>query len=167
MNSKKINFKILGITLAVMVCAMVINIAFMNYTQKLHFVYNESTLVRKDKNYTKAHSLALDTDKDGVSDRNEINIFHSDPNKTDTDNDGYNDLTEIANCYNPNSQNKELETTVLPNQSGKIQFFEVNNWKMRSLRYFADDGVMSVLDSWVISDGNCLLDGPAKPVNNE
>ena len=43
----------------------------------------------------------LDSDGDGVSDQDEINIYHTDPHKTDTDDDGYNDWLELNNGYSP------------------------------------------------------------------
>jgi lipoprotein-anchoring transpeptidase ErfK/SrfK len=42
-----------------------------------------------------------DKDHDGLSDEDEINIYHTDPNNPDTDSDGYNDGLEIKNGYNP------------------------------------------------------------------
>jgi hypothetical protein len=37
----------------------------------------------------------LDTDKDGISDDNEINVYHTDPDQKDTDGDGINDGDEL------------------------------------------------------------------------
>jgi lipoprotein-anchoring transpeptidase ErfK/SrfK len=54
------------------------------------------------------HSLAAtinDKDHDGLSNEDEINIYHTDPNNPDTDGDGYNDGVEIKNGYNPLSAN--------------------------------------------------------------
>lgn len=48
---------------------------------------------------TDAHKA--DTDGDGLSDLEEVYIYHTDPNLTDTDGDGYPDKTEITNGYNP------------------------------------------------------------------
>src|SRR6476620_3771256 len=41
--------------------------------------------------------LPGDTDADGVSDQDEINIYHSDPNNRDTDGDRVNDGNEVNN----------------------------------------------------------------------
>lgn len=42
-----------------------------------------------------------DTDEDGLSDGDEVNIWHTDPLKADTDGDGYLDGAEVKNGYNP------------------------------------------------------------------
>ena len=39
--------------------------------------------------------VAVDTDGDGLSDRDELRKYHSDPNKADTDRDGLNDGEEV------------------------------------------------------------------------
>jgi len=45
---------------------------------------------------------ALDTDGDGVSDFDEINLYESNPEAVDTDNDGVTDGIEIMRGFNPN-----------------------------------------------------------------
>lgn len=47
-----------------------------------------------------------DTDSDGLTDADEKNVWHSDPNSSDTDGDGYADKTEVINGYNPNGSGK-------------------------------------------------------------
>ncbi|PIT93937.1 hypothetical protein COU00_01735 [Candidatus Falkowbacteria bacterium CG10_big_fil_rev_8_21_14_0_10_43_11] len=42
-----------------------------------------------------------DTDGDGISDYDEINIYHTNADNPDTDNDGYNDWTELNSGYSP------------------------------------------------------------------
>lgn len=42
-----------------------------------------------------------DADHDGVPDKDEINIYHTDVNNPDTDGDGYGDWVEINNGYSP------------------------------------------------------------------
>jgi hypothetical protein len=55
---------------------------------------------------------AVDSDGDGVNDYDEINIYHTDPNKADTDGDGYNDKKELINGFSPwEKTNKKLEET--------------------------------------------------------
>lgn len=44
-----------------------------------------------------------DKDKDGVPDKDEINIYYTDPDNPDTDGDGYNDWIELNNGYSPYS----------------------------------------------------------------
>lgn len=43
----------------------------------------------------------LDTDSDGVTDGEELDIYHANPEKPDTDGDGYSDGNEIRNGYDP------------------------------------------------------------------
>ena len=43
----------------------------------------------------------LDSDQDGLSDADEINVYGTNPLKSDTDGDGYLDGDEIKNGYNP------------------------------------------------------------------
>jgi hypothetical protein len=45
--------------------------------------------------------LLNDTDKDGISDGDEVYVYYTDPTKPDSDNDSYNDGSEVANCYDP------------------------------------------------------------------
>ncbi len=48
-----------------------------------------------------ASAEAVDTDGDGLTDEEEINIYYTFPDKADTDGDGYNDKIEIENGYSP------------------------------------------------------------------
>lgn len=48
-----------------------------------------------------AQVVDLDTDGDGLSDEEEINIYYTDPNNPDTDGDGFSDGEEIQNNYSP------------------------------------------------------------------
>jgi len=50
--------------------------------------------------------IRLDSDRDGISDEDEIKIYHTDPNKADTDGDGYNDWLELNNGYSPHNPKK-------------------------------------------------------------
>ncbi len=43
----------------------------------------------------------LDSDSDGLTDSDEVNIYYTDPYNEDSDGDGYNDGLEIANDYSP------------------------------------------------------------------
>ncbi|MDO8668058.1 MAG: L,D-transpeptidase family protein [bacterium] len=45
----------------------------------------------------------LDSDNDGVPDKDEIEIYHTDPNKADTDGDGYNDWRELNTGFSPHN----------------------------------------------------------------
>jgi hypothetical protein len=52
--------------------------------------------------------LKADTDADGLSDSDEVNVYKTNPLKTDTDGDGYIDGEEVKNGYNPNGPGKLL-----------------------------------------------------------
>ncbi len=51
---------------------------------------------------------AADTDNDGLSDREEVEIYKTDPLKPDTDGDGYLDGQEVKGGYNPLGPGKLL-----------------------------------------------------------
>ncbi len=54
---------------------------------------------------------AVDSDGDGLSDREEIEVYHTNPQNPDTDGDGYPDGLEIKNHYSPHQANKTLSQT--------------------------------------------------------
>ncbi len=63
-----------------------------------------------------------DTDEDGLSNKEEIGIFDTDPTNPDTDGDGFNDLSEIANCYMPNQAGVS---------TGKADNAKIWKWRLR------------------------------------
>jgi hypothetical protein len=52
---------------------------------------------------------ALDTDDDGLTDRQEVQIYKTDPVDRDTDNDSFTDGDEVRHFYNPNGKGRLLE----------------------------------------------------------
>lgn len=54
----------------------------------------------------------VDTDGDGLSDYDEINIYKTDPLNPDTDGDGYSDGEEVKGGYNPLGDGKLIEKNV-------------------------------------------------------
>ena len=46
-------------------------------------------------------AINMDTDSDGVTDKDEINIYRTNPDNPDTDGDGYNDWEELNHGYSP------------------------------------------------------------------
>ncbi len=65
----------------------------------------------------------IDTDSDGISDYDEINVFHTSPYLKDTDSDGIDDKTELMNGTDPNcpeGQNcfRTDTTTTAPTDTG-------------------------------------------------
>ncbi len=56
----------------------------------------------------------IDTDNDGLSNYEEIYIYHTDPNNPDTDGDGYTDGDEVKNGYDPNKNGDDkLEKSIV------------------------------------------------------
>ena len=47
-----------------------------------------------------------DTDSDGLLDKEEVRIYHTDPLIADTDGDGFIDGDEVKNGYNPSGSGK-------------------------------------------------------------
>lgn len=45
----------------------------------------------------------LDSDRDGVPDKDEVEVYKTDPNNPDTDGDGYSDWLELNNGYSPHN----------------------------------------------------------------
>jgi len=67
--------------------------------------------------------LLPDTDFDGLSDPDELNIFSTDPIVADSDGDGFEDGSEVRNGYNPNL------ATAAPASTLEVQVFEENRQK--------------------------------------
>lgn len=60
--------------------------------------------IRKERS---SGDSSIDTDKDGISDFDEVNIYKTNPELSDTDNDGVTDGIEIARGYDPNDSKVE------------------------------------------------------------
>ncbi|PJE58277.1 MAG: hypothetical protein COU81_01570, partial [Candidatus Portnoybacteria bacterium CG10_big_fil_rev_8_21_14_0_10_36_7] len=59
-----------------------------------------------ESSYTRADGDFLDSDNDGLSDEDEINIYSTNPNNSDSDSDGYKDGVEVLGGFNPNGAGK-------------------------------------------------------------
>lgn len=64
--------------------------------------YADKTKVEKLETVLKT----TDSDKDGITDYEEVIVYESNPNAKDTDGDGYNDKIEIDNGYSPSGPGK-------------------------------------------------------------
>ena len=60
---------------------------------------------------------AIDDDNDGLSNYDEINIYHTDPHNPDTDGGGKSDGKEVADCGNPLDKSDDKAPSVCKNQS--------------------------------------------------
>jgi hypothetical protein len=80
---------------------------------------------------------AFDTDKDGLTDSEEL-LLGTNENKKDTDNDGFQDNTEVVNLYNPlGSDPAKLEfsglVTTYVNPTYNYDLYYPQKWYARSL----------------------------------
>jgi len=62
---------------------------------------------------TTANDYTTDTDKDGISDYEEINVYSTSPYLEDTDSDGFNDKDEILHGTDPNCASGQVCHEVL------------------------------------------------------
>lgn len=88
----------------------------------------------------------MDTDNDGVTNADEMNIWHSNPFNADTDGDGYPDKTEIVNGYNPNAVGK-LDS----DNDGLSDYAELTVYKTN--RYNADTDGDGYKDGVEVANG--------------
>ncbi|MBU0597557.1 thrombospondin type 3 repeat-containing protein [Patescibacteria group bacterium] len=58
-------------------------------------------LTDEEEKDLKTNPRSLDSDKDGLYDREEVRVYQTDPLKADSDGDGNMDGTEVANGFNP------------------------------------------------------------------
>ena len=56
------------------------------------------------------NSTKVDTDADGLTDRDEVRVFETDPNNPDTDGDAFLDGEEVRNQFNPKGPGPLLQT---------------------------------------------------------
>lgn len=88
----------------------------------------EEDLLKTDKN-------KVDTDDDGLSDKDEVKLYKSDPFNKDSDGDGYLDGEEVKNGYDPMGPGKLLNFDFLnidsenktPEMNSSI--LDTSNWK--------------------------------------
>ena len=70
-------------------------------------------------------SETLDTDADGLSDYDEVHLYHSDPNQADTDSDGFTDGEEVAAGYSPLTGDKKKLTELDTDGDGLSDALEI------------------------------------------
>ena len=64
-------------------------------------VAEEKVTIEIEETEGASNSVILDSDDDGLSDYDEINMYFTDPKNEDTDGDGFSDKNEIDKGYNP------------------------------------------------------------------
>ncbi|MGD8993398.1 MAG: fibronectin type III domain-containing protein, partial [Desulfobacterales bacterium] len=92
----------------------------------------------------------VDTDGDGISDDDEIDIFGTDPNKSDTDNDGLNDGDEI-DIFGTDPNISDTDNDGI-NDGDEWQYWG-NKWDLD----YDGDGTVNLLDN--DSDDDSIADG--------
>lgn len=68
-------------------------------------VLKKNLTVEEEKKYG-TNPNEFDTDHDGLSDDDEIHVWHTNPAKFDTDGDKFGDGYEVINGFNPNGTGK-------------------------------------------------------------
>lgn len=97
---------------------------------------------KKEKVSKIASKPVVDTDKDGLSDLEEI-VFKTSKDIKDTDGDGFNDLSEVLNKYNPSGNGKIIENVGLReyvNEKYKYAMYIPRDWKLENV-----DGEKSII----------------------
>jgi len=99
----------------------------------------------------------IDSDNDGISDYDEINVYYTNPYSKDTDGDGYTDWEELNNSYSPhNSEQVSLKDN---DQDGDgLSDF----WELR----FKTNLLIADTDGDAYSDGEEINNG-YDPLNKE
>lgn len=84
----------------------------------------------RDKNYGNydmcVARFGKDSDRDGLSDDQEINLYHTNPDRNDSDNDGLNDYEEVM-IYNTNPNNPDTDGDGLNDKDEILKGFDPNN----------------------------------------
>lgn len=87
--------------------------------QKANVTKNYSEIVQKpavsQPEATPKQPVPTDTDGDGLSDREETQVYHSNPLSADSDGDGFLDGEEVRSNFNPNGPGKIVASSD-PNQ---------------------------------------------------
>lgn len=80
-------------------------------------------------------ALMFDTDGDGLTDEQEVNIFKTDPTNKDSDGDGYEDGNEVRDSYDPskNESTKIPKSIVVDISEQKLTYF-LGNFAISSFK---------------------------------
>ncbi len=88
----------------------------------------------------KALDLNGDSDHDGLTDVQELEIYHTDPSRADTDNDGYADGEEVKYNYDPNSpQDDKLEKHIDVNLKTQSLTYSLGPYLLKTIKVSTGD----------------------------
>lgn len=74
-----------------------------------------------------AIDYTTDTDHDGISDYEEINVYHTSPYLADSDSDGFTDKEEIMNGTDPNCPTGQTCTDILASSTSSVSTTSLAN----------------------------------------
>ncbi len=99
-------------------------------------------------------AITKDSDKDGISDYDEVNLYQTNPFTADTDGDGFIDSVEITQGFNPlNTQSEALISYESPQESGVVREDLLAVASVSTLSFAREDG----------EERNALFTGTALP----
>lgn len=107
------------------------------------------------------NAITFDTDKDGISDYDEVNLYKTNPFAADTDGDSYIDGTEIKLGYNPNdSRSEALVQYESPKETGIVRD---DLLVVDSIITMADDVLSEVKSNDVVLPKKAFISGKGLP----
>lgn len=82
-----------------------------------------------------------DSDNDDLTDYQESQVYHTDPNNPDTDGDGYNDGHEVTAGYDPNMPHDKvkLEKTITVTLSGQTLTYSLGPYNLKTFAISSGD----------------------------
>jgi len=101
--------------LAIIVISLTSSYFYATYKQKAEY----QKWLEESQKYAVNQNIDLDSDNDGLTDLEEINLG-TDPNNPDTDSDGYLDGDEVKNEYDPNGPRKLGEDMVNKDENDQL-----------------------------------------------
>lgn len=115
-------------------------------------------LSNEEEKILKTDPEKVDTDGDGLSDRQEVKVYKTDPLDEDTDDDSFLDGQEIEAGYNPRGEGKLFNIDLVKNDSNSKDLGEPTNKDDDWLEYSKEDFYFQYPVDWIVKDEkNALL----------
>lgn len=108
--------------------------------------YEETNIYHTDPN-------RADTDGDGLGDYAEVRVYHTNPLSADSDGDGYNDSAEIYSCHSPVDANDHPAATLCAFTAIELEFVSKTNTTY-FIQASPDLVVWTNFEGSIIGDGN-------------